>query len=77
VSLYYCAQDPQVLILNVSPITSEVDRDAACTSKIGQHCGGGDARLPSAPRLSYGRDVIDVHIESNCHFQPFILLERS
>jgi hypothetical protein len=51
-----------ILILDVTPIASQVHSDSVCSCLFADNRGSNDARLRRSPRLPHGTDVIDVDV---------------
>src|SRR5690606_37236762 len=58
-------QELHVPVLDVTPILAKVDRDAIRAAQLDEHGGANRIRLIRPPRLTDGRNVIDVDVESH------------
>ena len=59
------AQDPKIVVLDVAPVASQVNRNAARACKVRKHRSRDDARLERPPRLSDRCYVVDVDVKAN------------
>ncbi len=59
-------QNPQIAVLNVPAIFTQVKRDAVGAAKLRERGGPNRVGLIGAPRLPHGRHVVDVDAEF-CH----------
>jgi hypothetical protein len=62
------AQDAHVGVLNMATIAADVNRDSVSAGLFADHRRGDDAGFSRATRLPHGRDMIDVDVESCCHW---------
>jgi hypothetical protein len=56
------AEDAHIRILDVTPVATQMNRDAVSARLFGSHSSSDNAWLGRASRLAYGSYVIDVYV---------------
>src|ERR1044072_5627651 len=67
VSSQHAAKVVDVLVLYLAAVAAQGNRDAVRARLLAHQGGRHHTRLRRAPRLSDGRHVVDVYVESCCH----------